>query len=51
VGTFKAEHRPARRCVNPRTGKLFFTPEQVRLTFELSRRLSRAGKPKASELR
>lgn len=50
VGTFKAEHRPARKRVNPRTGKLFFTPDQVRITFELSRRLNRAGKPKPSEL-
>jgi hypothetical protein len=46
----KAFGRPARKRVNPRTGMLLFTPEQVRLTFELSRRLTRAGKPKASEI-
>ena len=50
VGTFKSERRPARKRVNPRTGQLLFTPEQVRLTFELSRRLNKAGKPKASKL-
>ena len=50
MGTFKSECRPARKRVNPRTGQLRFTPEQVRLTFELSRRLNKVGKPKASKL-
>ncbi len=50
VGTFKTESRPARNRINPRTGKLFHTPEQTRVVFELSRRIDRAGKPDASPL-
>lgn len=51
IGTFKTESRPARHRINPRTGKLFFTPEQTRVTFELSCRINKAGKPVAKELK
>ena len=50
VGTFKTENRPARNRINPRTGKLFHTPEQTRVIFELNRRLNRVGKPLAKEV-
>ncbi len=50
VGTFRTENRPARNRINPRTGKLFFTPKQTRVVFELSCRINNAGKPEAKEL-
>lgn len=51
VGTFKTEARPARNRINPRTGKLFFTPDQTRVVFELNCRIDKAGKPVPLELK